>query len=282
MIRVRPIPRTSTSQAAHEGRGSDIVARMAPAVHPATRRLRSVTPSSFLVLFALLLSFSVAIVIAHILICILTSREYTCAMSTRRIRKPQPIHLVLTMTLLCLMGFARHYYAQFTSAASTSTRRVETSLASSNPGLYSINHFIDGDTISVTINGRAESVRLIGVDTPETHKPNTPVQCYGETAAAYTKKLIGWGKVRLGADSLSSNRDRYNRLLRYVYLPDGRLLDELLIQEGYGFAYVQFPFTKSETFSNDQATARAQQKGLWGTCRPFQETSGRWQTNTAP
>lgn len=162
-----------------------------------------------------------------------------------------------------------------------SSRLLGNAVTESGPGLYSINHFIDGDTISVNMDGKAESVRLIGVDTPETHKPNTPVQCYGEAAAGYTKSLIGSGKVRLEADSQSDNRDRYNRLLRYVYLPDGRLVDELLIQNGYGFAYVQFPFSKSSAFSADQATAQAAHRGLWTACKPYQESGGRWQTNNA-
>src|SRR5579872_4037300 len=96
----------------------------------------------------------------------------------------------------------------------------------SQPGLYSINHFVDGDTIAVNMNGAVETVRMIGVDTPETHKPNTPVQCYGLNAAVYTKQLIGSNSVRLQADSLDTNRDRYGRLLRYVYLPDGTMVEE--------------------------------------------------------
>ncbi len=162
-----------------------------------------------------------------------------------------------------------------------SSRLLGNAVTESSPGLYSVNHFIDGDTISVNMSGKAESVRLIGVDTPETHKPNTPVQCYGEAAANYTKSLIGSGKVRLEADSQSDNRDRYNRLLRYVYLPDGRLVDELLIQNGYGFAYIQFTFSKSSAFSADQATAQAAHRGLWAACKPYQESGGRWQTNNA-
>src|SRR6185437_11140621 len=114
-----------------------------------------------------------------------------------------------------------------------------------DPGLYTINHYVDGDTIAVNMNGSVETIRFIGVDTPETHKPNTPVQCYGPEAAAFTKKLIGTQRVRLEADSLSSNRDRYNRLLRYVYTASGTMVDETLIQQGYGFAYVYFPFSKS-------------------------------------
>ena len=152
---------------------------------------------------------------------------------------------------------------------------------SAQPGLYSINHFIDGDTISVNMNGGAQSIRLIGVDTAETHKPNTPVQCYGEAAAAFTKQTIGSGRVRLVADSESDNRDVYGRLVRYVYLVDGRNLDELLIQNGYGFAYLYFPFTRSAQFATDQTKAQEQHKGLWGACQPYQESDGRWQTETA-
>src|SRR6266550_1295219 len=69
-----------------------------------------------------------------------------------------------------------------------------------NPGLYSIDHYVDGDTVAVNMNGTIETIRFIGVDTPETHKPNTPVQCYGPDAAAYTKARISqFGKVRLQA-----------------------------------------------------------------------------------
>jgi micrococcal nuclease len=131
------------------------------------------------------------------------------------------------------------------------------------------------------MNGKTESVRMIGVDTPETHKPNTPVQCYGPAAAAYTKQLIGQGQVRLEADAKSQDRDRYNRLLRYVYLPDGTLLEAKLIQGGYGFAYIDFPFTKSQQFVDLQSQAQAGHAGLWGNCSPYQESSGRWQTNNA-
>src|SRR5437868_547453 len=105
------------------------------------------------------------------------------------------------------------------------------------PGQYKVQRFIDGDTIAVDMNGHSETIRFVGVDTPETHKPNTPVQCYGPAAAAYTKNLIGSNRVRLVSDSLSTDRDRYNRLLRYIYLPDGTLVNESLIQNGYGFYY---------------------------------------------
>jgi micrococcal nuclease len=151
----------------------------------------------------------------------------------------------------------------------------------SQPGLYNIDHFVDGDTIAVKMNGAKEIVRFIGVDTPETHKPNTPVQCYGPAAAGFTKNSIGTGSVRLEADPLNTDRDRYGRLLRYVYLQDGRLLNEVLIQNGYGFYYPYFPFGKKAQFAADEKQAMAAHKGLWGNCSPTPTDSGGYVSNTA-
>jgi micrococcal nuclease len=151
-----------------------------------------------------------------------------------------------------------------------------------NPGLYTINHYVDGDTIAVNMNGSTETVRFIGIDTPETHKPNTPVQCYGPEAAAHTKAVISkFGKVRLQADPLDTNRDRYGRLLRYVYLPDGTLLDEQIVQQGYGFAYLSFPFSKKQQFAADQTAAQTAKLGLWAACQPTVNQYGGYTSNVA-
>lgn len=136
------------------------------------------------------------------------------------------------------------------------------------PGLYSVAYFVDGDTIAVGMNGHQEKVRFIGVDTPETHKPDTPVQCYGPAAAAYTRQLIGKRRIRLVSDPLSTDRDRYGRLLRYVYLSDGTNVNEKLIRLGYGFYYPYFPFTKSGEFAAAEQSAQTAHKGLWAVCHP--------------
>lgn len=146
---------------------------------------------------------------------------------------------------------------------------------SNQPGLYRILYFDDGDTFVVDMNGHPETVRFIGVDTPETHKPNTPIQCYGELAAAYTKRLIGSQRVRLVADPLDTNRDRYGRLLRYVYLPDSTLVDKKLIVDGYGLAYPFFPFTKKAEFLAAEQQARQAKRGLWGACHVIVDKTGR-------
>ena len=146
------------------------------------------------------------------------------------------------------------------------------------PGLYRVTSFTDGDTISVDMDGKTEKVRLIGVDTPETHDPRKSVQCYGQSAAAFTKQLIGANRVRLQTDTETTNRDRYDRLLRYVYLPDGRLVNAEIIKQGYGFAYVYFPFTKMEEFKNYQATAEKQGTELWRKCEVETNQSGQSST----
>lgn len=187
---------------------------------------------------------------------------------TRR-QKSKILTLVLALLTL-LAGFLTEHSAQ-----------VQKTIVPLSPGTYRVTRFSDGDTISVDMDGTEEEVRFIGVDTPETQDPRKAVQCFGKSAAAYTKNLISGQPVRLEADALSSNRDRYGRLLRYVYLPDGRLVQEEIIKEGYGFAYTSFPFTKSEDFSTFQRQARENNKGLWNVCNPSENDFGGYTSDDA-
>lgn len=149
------------------------------------------------------------------------------------------------------------------------------------PGTYRVASFADGDTITIDMDGKEEKVRFIGVDTPETHDPRKPVQCYGEAAAAFTRKLIGTSRVKLEADPENTNRDRYNRLLRYVYLPDGTFVNAEIIRQGYGFAYTSFPFTRANEFRALEQQARDTRTGLWGSCQPQQNQYGDYTSNNA-
>jgi micrococcal nuclease len=148
-----------------------------------------------------------------------------------------------------------------------------------SPGYYRVVRVEDGDTITVHMGSREERVRMIGVDTPETKDPRKPVQCFGQAASNFTRQLIGSQTVRLEADALSDNRDRYDRLLRYVYLPDGRLVQAEVIKQGYGFAYTSFPFTKSDEFLNYQREARTGNRGLWSSCTPTTNKYGGFTSN---
>lgn len=146
------------------------------------------------------------------------------------------------------------------------------------PGYYAVTHVVDGDTIDVNMNGTTERIRMIGVDTPETKKPDSPVQCYGPEASEFAKKTLTGKSVRLDADPLDDNRDRYGRLLRYVYLQDGTLFEEALITKGYAFAYLSFPFSKKAEFAKWQSAAQTAKVGLWAACTPIQN-GDRWTSN---
>jgi len=126
-----------------------------------------------------------------------------------------------------------------------------------------VTRVVDGDTLVVDITGREERVRLIGVDTPETVHPKKRVEYFGKEASAFTKQMAEGETVRLEEDAETATRDRYGRLLRYVYLPDGRLLNAEIIAQDYGFAYTRFPFSKMEEFRNLERKAREDSRGLW-------------------
>ncbi|MBC7582021.1 thermonuclease family protein [Aeromicrobium sp.] len=159
---------------------------------------------------------------------------------------------------------------------------IKTAAEVNQPGLYTVVKYDDGDTIMIDMNGTTETLRFVGVDTPETHDPRKTVQCYGPEASAYTKKLISeaGGKVRLASDPESTNRDRYDRLLRYIYLPDGRLVQDELLKTGHAFYYPYFPFTKSDQFKAEADAARQSKIGLWANCHPAATDGGGYNSNT--
>ena len=120
---------------------------------------------------------------------------------------------------------------------------------------------VDGDTIIVNIAGVKERVRLIGVDTPETKHPRKPVQYFGKEASMFTANMVEGKKVRLEFDQ--NQRDKYKRLLAYVYLEDGTFLNAEIIKQGYGHAYTKFPFKYMQEFRQYEREARVRKRGLW-------------------
>lgn len=127
---------------------------------------------------------------------------------------------------------------------------------------YLCTRVVDGDTIVVEIDGKQEKVRLIGVDTPETVHPNKPVQYFGKEASEFTKRTVEGKRVMLEYDW--QKRDKYGRLLAYVYLEDGTFLNAEILKQGYGFAYTKYPFKYLEDFRKYEREARDNNRGLWG------------------
>ncbi len=126
---------------------------------------------------------------------------------------------------------------------------------------------VDGDTIEVELKGRTEKVRLLGIDTPETKDPRKPVQCFGAEASAHSAELLPPGtEVRLEPDV--ERRDRYDRLLAYVYrASDGVFVNLDLARGGYA-DLLTYPPNVAHTaeLSAAVAEARREQRGLWQAC----------------
>jgi micrococcal nuclease len=121
---------------------------------------------------------------------------------------------------------------------------------------------VDGDTVVVRYERREERIRLIGVDTPETVHPNKPIEAYGEEAKEYTKKKLEEKDIQIEFDV--QERDRYGRLLGYIWL-DGLLFNDELLRMGYARVATFPPNVKYvETFKETERNAREKQVGLWG------------------
>jgi micrococcal nuclease len=156
--------------------------------------------------------------------------------------------LALIVALLAVLAFAAGCGSSAPPASDTAqVRRV-----------------VDGDTILLT---SGERVRLIGVDTPESVKPGTPVQCFARRASAFTHTLLDGAAVRLvyGAE----RRDRYGRLLAYVYRArDGLFVNAELVRRGYARTLEIAPNTgHARQFAALASGARRAGKGLWSACR---------------
>ena len=128
--------------------------------------------------------------------------------------------------------------------------------------LVKVTRVIDGDTIEVERDGQKIKVRLIGVNTPETNHPQKGQQPFGQEAKSYTTKQLEGKTVQLRIDL--DSYDRYQRLLAYVYLVDGTMVNEVLIREGYAQVMSVPPNdTFAKRFVSLQREAREQKRGLW-------------------
>lgn len=137
-------------------------------------------------------------------------------------------------------------------------------LAQTQNGLYKVVKVIDGDTIAVEIDNKTETVRLIGINTPETVDPRKPVECFGKEASNKAKGILTGKNVKLETDISSGERDKYGRLLRYVFLEDGANFNKLMISEGYAYEYTyNAPYKYQDEFKKAEQEAKEAKKELW-------------------
>jgi len=140
---------------------------------------------------------------------------------------------------------------------------------------------VDGDTFELETK---ERVRLLGIDTPEKYESKKlekdvqssgmdkkTVKKLGQMASDYVKGFVEGKKVRLERDPTNDDKDRYGRLLRYVYLEDGTCVNAKIIKDGYAQVYESFPITKMDEFRKLQREARENNRGLWGPVEGLQQ-----------
>ncbi len=147
---------------------------------------------------------------------------------------------------------------------------------------YTVIDVVDGDTIKVVIDGQTETLRLIGLDTPETVDPRKTVQCFGKEASTKATELLLNREVWLESDPSQGVRDKYNRLLVYVYRDDGLFYNKWMIENGYAheYTYQQVPYRYYTEFNQVELDAKLAQRGLWSpqTCNGI--TSSKAKTIT--
>lgn len=163
--------------------------------------------------------------------------------------------LLLVALLLVLPGYH--------SASDTDKSKDK---ATAENGHRRVTKVIDGDTLVLSPN---ETVRLIGVDTPETKHPNKPVECFGPAASAFTKTMAEGKEVRLELDEANTRRDhkdQYGRTLAYVYLENGTFLNSEIVRQGFGRAYTKFRFRYRDRFRALEREAQENNLGLWLAC----------------
>ena len=148
--------------------------------------------------------------------------------------------------------------------------QVKSALLTNDKQLYPVAKVVDGDTVDVRIGGKNEPVRLIGMDSPELYDPRKPVQCFAKEAQREAGILLTGKQVQLETDPTQGDRDKYNRLLRYVFLSDGTNFSEFMIAGGFAheYTYMNNPYKYQAQFQQAEKSARDNKRGLWadGVC----------------
>ncbi|PIP74583.1 MAG: hypothetical protein COW87_03125 [Candidatus Levybacteria bacterium CG22_combo_CG10-13_8_21_14_all_35_11] len=160
------------------------------------------------------------------------------------------------------------FFTLFISAFNTKAAFSYVETEMDKQKLFRVVKVTDGDTIMVNVRGKNESVRLLGIDTPETVDPKKPVQCFGKAASDKMKFFVLGKYVRLVDDASQGNRDKYKRLLRFVYLPDSKatFVNGEMVKQGFAFSYRQYPTKFLNKFNAFEKYARENNLGLWNSC----------------
>ena len=184
---------------------------------------------------------------------------------------------IFTLAVIILIGFFGWKYILPRLEERENRDKQKTEKENAVSETAKVKKIFDGDTFEAEIHGKTEKVRMLGIDTPErwdsdkfdrdmerTGRDKKTIQKLGELSYEHTVRLIGAKKVILKTEPGGDDKDRYGRLLRYVYLEDGTFVNLKIIEDGYANAYRKFKLSKQKEFIDAEKIARENKKGLWG------------------
>lgn len=143
--------------------------------------------------------------------------------------------------------------------------------------LYQVVYVTDGDTFKAKIWSHVVTVRMLGINTPETVDPRKQPECYGKEASDQTKELLSSRQVRLKLNPNREEKDKYGRYLAYVYRDDGMFVNETLLKNGFAREYTYgkaYDFQKE--FRELETEAKGAKMGLWGACTTAREHTDKY------
>jgi micrococcal nuclease len=191
---------------------------------------------------------------------------------SKRMRNVVAVIITLTAATLCFLDHSC-VSRSVTKSLQSAQQQDSSDLSKYHGKQFVVTKVVDGDTLDIDIpdgNYNHTRIRLLGIDTPETKDPRTGPMYFGKEASDFATKLAFGKQVTIFLDKDRKSRDKYHRLLAYIQLTDGTFLNEVLLNEGYAYAYLPFKHGLFNKYKQLESVARNQKKGLWANVTPEQ------------
>lgn len=174
----------------------------------------------------------------------------------------------LTLGITAVLVLNDQFVASFSvddgQSSATVAQQSSSALSVAPANLVSVVRVVDGDTFAALVDGKEEKVRMLGINAPESVDPRRKVECFGKEASAELHLLLDGKSVELVSDTTQDDRDKYNRLLRYVVLSDGSDVGAMMIKEGFAYEYTyRLPYERQKEYKQFQSDGETSGKGLW-------------------
>jgi endonuclease YncB( thermonuclease family) len=175
------------------------------------------------------------------------------------------VFCVALFTLLMYTGLSYFLHGSYATSIHTESKTGKPE-QSRKPALFKVLHIVDGDTITIEHDGKKETIRLLGINTPESVAPMRPKECYGKEASNFLKNILESTYIDIEYDIHRKTVDIYGRTLAYIIL-DGKNINQKMIEEGYAFEYTYHKeiYTHQGDFRAAQKRAKERGLGLWST-----------------